>query len=144
MSVWILDGYGAWDDASHWNGGVPNSVGAVAVFDSTGSPRSGNSKVFFWQNSQITVGHLEIIASHPVGYSFVGQSGATSWTLRMAAFIGESAVIDVDANGTATEISGGDGGHVILASNTDVITRDITTNFTIGSDCSPSAPMAQI
>ena len=59
---------GSWGNPAHWSGGIPNSVGAIAVFSS--SSTSGNSALIDLPGP-ITVGVMNFTSTGDFGYGFV-------------------------------------------------------------------------
>jgi autotransporter-associated beta strand protein len=97
FAVWASAGSGSWSNSGNWTSGVPNAVGAWAVFNA-----STTAAMTITLDSPQTVGNLVLgnSGSTSVGYTLMG-SGSNSLTLNNS---GSGATITVT-----------DGSHVIDA-----------------------------
>jgi Ca2+-binding RTX toxin-like protein len=132
MSDWTNFANGTWGDAARWTGGVPDAAGATANFTAT-SAGGALAIVSFAQNSDFTVGTLNIVTNANDSYIFRGQVDATLATLRFAGAGGSPAFLNVDTNGSSSEINNLFGLRIALDSDLIISTANTDTEFTISA-----------
>ncbi|HTU12212.1 MAG TPA: calcium-binding protein [Allosphingosinicella sp.] len=142
MPVWTNASNGSWGDAARWTGGIPNGAGAVAEF-TVAHANSVLIVVSFPDSSLFTVGTLTIATDTDDGWTFRGQTNATSSTLRLLGAGGGPAYINVDTNGSSREssIASEFGLRLSFASDVVLTTSNSDTTFRISAPITGSGDL---
>lgn len=132
MSDWPNFANGSWGDAAKWTGGVPDAAGATANFTAS-SANGALAIISFAQGVDFTVGTLNIVTNANDSYVFRGQVDATLATLRFGGLGGSPAFLNVDTNGSSSQISSSFGLRIVLDSDLIVSTANTDTSFEISA-----------
>jgi len=108
-AFWTSAGGGKWSDLTKWTGGVPNSIGATAIFSAS---TSASSTIML--DSPLTVGALQFSSSGNTTLGYTLSGGGTN-------------TLTLDNSGSGASITVTDGTHeietpVVLADNLEVTT----------------------
>ena len=142
--TWNTIADGAWTNAANWNNGVPNGVGAAAIFYGVGAPNgtaalSANVTV----NSAVTVGSI-IFDAQVTSYPFIGANGSVTGPDQLPAVVnytvGGSAPITFDVASGIAEIYVIAGNHNVNVPVTFSDSAAIDTSAGFGPDQNASLP----